>query len=88
MARDWEATFSSWTERASNAEQARYDNTRNATNDALRGSSRLSGYSFDVYAKGSYPAFTNVVRDSDVDVATELTSFYSNGPSSFTRPRI
>ena len=78
MPRDWEATFSTWTERASDAEQTRYNNTRNAINDALRGSPRLSSYSFDVYAKGSYPAFTNVVRDSDVDVAAELTSFYGN----------
>jgi len=29
--------------------------------------------SLDVYAKGSYPNFTNVVRDSDVDIAAELT---------------
>lgn len=70
--------FQHGTERASNAEQTRYNNTRDAINDALRGSPRLSGYSFDVYAKGSYPAFTNVVRDSDVDVAAELTSFYGN----------
>jgi hypothetical protein len=39
----------------------------------LRGSSRLRGYSFDVYAKYSYPAFTNVVRDSDaVDIVIDL----------------
>jgi hypothetical protein len=38
----------------------------------------LDGYSYDVYAKGSYPAFTNVVRDSDVDVAVELTDLYQN----------
>lgn len=77
MARDWEQTFSGWYQRASDAEQTRYENTRAAINDALRGSARLDGYSFDVYAKGSYPAFTNVVRDSDVDVAVELTDFYT-----------
>lgn len=78
MARDWEQTFSTWYQRASDAEQTRYENTCKAINEALRGDSRLRDYTFDVYAKGSYPAFTNVVRDSDVDIAAELTSFYSN----------
>jgi len=77
-ARDWESTFSDWTGRASDAEQRRYEWTRNAISDALRNYAPLANYSFDVYAKGSYPDFTNVVRDSDVDVATELTELYRN----------
>jgi hypothetical protein len=77
MARDWEETFSKWYQRASDAEQTRYEDTRKSINEALKSSARLNGYSFEVYAKGSYPAFTNVVRDSDVDVAAELTSFYT-----------
>jgi hypothetical protein len=77
MARDWEDTFSKWTEPASNAEQARYDWTRDAIN-ALREDARLSRYTFKVYPKGSYPAYTNVVADSDVDVAAELTTFRTN----------
>src|SRR5215212_7620193 len=64
---DWEATFARWYRRASDAEQTRYENTCKAINAALRGDARLAGYTFDVYPKGSYPAFTNVVRDSDVD---------------------
>jgi hypothetical protein len=78
MARDWETTFSGWYHPASDTEQTRYENTCKAINEALRGSSRLTKYSFDVYAKGSYPAFTNVVRDSDVDIAAELTVFHGN----------
>ncbi|MCA1706334.1 MAG: nucleotidyltransferase [Actinobacteria bacterium] len=78
MARDWEETFSTWYGPASNAEQTRYENTRKAINEALRMDSRLDDYTFDVYAKGSYPAYTNVVADSDVDIAVELTSFNSN----------
>jgi hypothetical protein len=78
MARDWETTFSTWYQRASDAEQTRYENTRKAIDEALRRHSRLSSYAFDVYAKGSYPAFTNVVRDSDVDIAAELTSYYTS----------
>jgi hypothetical protein len=49
MARDWEATFSSWYQRASDSDQTRYENTRNAINEALRGNHRLDKYSFDVY---------------------------------------
>jgi hypothetical protein len=77
MGRDWEHTFASWYQRASDSEQTRYENTCKAINEALRGSSRLNDSRFDVYAKGSYPAFTNVVRDSDVDIAAELMSYYS-----------
>jgi len=77
-ARDWESTFSDWTGRASDAEQDRYEWTRDAINDALRDYPTLAKYSFEVYPKGSYPDFTNVVRDSDVDVAAELTELYRN----------
>lgn len=77
MAVNWEPTFASWYQRASDSEQTRYQNTCKAINDALRGDARLSSYSFDVYPKGSYPAFTNVVRDSDVDIAAELTTFFN-----------
>lgn len=78
MTRDWESTFSSWTEPASNGEQERYERTRDAIRAALARNSRLSGYSFTVYPKGSYPNYTNVVRDSDVDIAAELTEFRQN----------
>jgi uncharacterized protein YyaL (SSP411 family) len=78
MTRDWASTFSDWTGRASDAEQSRYEWTRNQIDEALRGSARLTTYSFNVYAKGSYPNFTNVVRDSDVDVAAELTTLFQN----------
>ena len=76
--RDWESTFADWTGRASDAEQARYDWTRNAINDALSAFPNLVDHAFKVYPKGSYPNFTNVVRDSDVDVAAELTELYLN----------
>lgn len=78
MARDWEETFTTWYGPASDDEQTRYENTRKAIDEALRDDPRLADYTFDVYVKGSYPAYTNVVRDSDVDVAAELTSFNSN----------
>jgi hypothetical protein len=76
--RNWESTFADWTGRASDAEQGRYEWTRKAINEALREYPTLAKYSFEVYPKGSYPNFTNVVRDSDVDVAAELTELYRN----------
>jgi hypothetical protein len=78
VARDWEATFSSWKGKASDSEQDRYERTCRAIGEALRDSERLEKYEFTVYAKGSYPNFTNVVRDSDVDIAVELTTFRNN----------
>lgn len=72
MPRLTEDQLERWTGRASDAEQARYDWTRNEVREALRGGS-VDQYSFDVYPKGSYPNNTNVVRDSDVDIAVELT---------------
>ncbi len=78
MPRKDEATLSSWTSKASNAEDSRYDWTRKAVNDALAGWSFGDNRSFSVYAKGSYPNHTNVVRDSDVDIAVELTGVTHN----------
>ena len=74
-----EATLSSWTGRASDAEDERYDNARRAIVDAIRGSSAFNDANLSVYAKGSYPNHTNVVRDSDVDVAVEMTSILKLG---------
>jgi hypothetical protein len=79
MAKDWEAPFSEWTGQAEDAERRRYEWTRDQIDEALRGTSGpLRNHTFKVYAKGSYPNFTNVVKDSDVDVAVELTTFIQN----------
>ncbi len=77
-ARGWEARFSGWIGKASATEEDKYKRTCRAIGDALRSDERLSGYRFDVYAKGSYPNFTNVVADSDVDIAVELKSYFEN----------
>jgi hypothetical protein len=73
MARISEEQLATWTSQASNAEQDRYDWTRRQIRDALQSYAPLSDCSYTVYAKGSYPNFTNVVRDSDVDIAVEMT---------------
>ena len=72
----WEARFCAWTGKASDSEQERYERTCRATGEALAGDPRLGGYEYEVYPKGSYPNFTNVVVDSDVGIAVELTSFF------------
>lgn len=74
---NWERTFADWTGRASDSEQSRYERTRDDIKAALSAHPTLKKYSFVVYAKGSYPNFTNVVRDSDVDIAVELTDYYA-----------
>ncbi|MGB1582457.1 MAG: nucleotidyltransferase domain-containing protein [Solirubrobacterales bacterium] len=78
MARNWEETFSEWTGADTDYEQSRYENTRDAIRKALEQSPRLRDYPFKVYPKGSYPNYTNVVRDSDVDIAVELEEFNTN----------
>lgn len=78
VARDWEARFTNWKGKASDSEEEKYKRTCRAIGEALRASDRLGKYEFEVYAKGSYPNFTNVVRDSDVDIAVELTTYRTN----------
>lgn len=73
MPRKTEQQLDSWTRPASDAEQKRYEWTRDQISQALTGG-RFETESFKVYPKGSYPNHTNVVRDSDVDIAVELTS--------------
>lgn len=76
LARNWETAFGGWIGKASDSEQERYERTCRSIGDALRADERLGRYDFTVYPKGSYPNFTNVVRDSDVDIAVELTTFF------------
>jgi hypothetical protein len=68
-----ESTLASWTGPASDAEQTRYDWTCGQIREALDKSAALAAWNFSVYPKGSYPNYTNVVADSDVDIAVELT---------------
>jgi hypothetical protein len=87
-----EETLAGWTGRASDAEQDRYERTRNAVIGAIKGSNAWQDANLETYAKGSYPNFTNVVRDSDVDIAVEMTSvFFSefiHGAKDLTKPQV
>jgi hypothetical protein len=68
-----EETLASWTGPATDSEQQRYESTKDRIRDALQESPALAKHKFEVYPQGSYANFTNVVRDSDVDIAVELT---------------
>ncbi|MFJ6196984.1 hypothetical protein [Micromonospora sp. NPDC092111] len=72
MPRKNEATLAGWTGKASDSEDVRYQWTKEQISEAIKACS-FDGNSYDVYPKGSYPNHTNVVRDSDVDIAVELT---------------
>lgn len=69
-----EEILAAWTGRASDSEQERYERTRRAIVAAIRASDAWEDANLRTYAKGSYPNYTNVVRDSDVDIAVEMES--------------
>ena len=71
-----EATLASWTKPAFDNEDEKRDDTERTIREAIRGHAVLKGLPINVYAKGSFKNNTNVRRDSDVDVAVELTSIY------------
>lgn len=73
MPRDWEQTFSGWVGAEGTVEESKAQTTLTRVKDALRTSAALREHSYEVYPKGSYPNRTNVVRDSDIDIAVELT---------------
>jgi hypothetical protein len=71
MPRDWEQTFSGWTGAEGTVEEEKAQRTLTVvrhehTND-------LTGQTVSVYPKESYPNRTKVVRDSDMDIAVELS---------------
>src|SRR4051794_31675895 len=76
MPRDWEETFAGWTGAEGTVEEEKAQRTLSRIRDALDASTDLAAVDVDVYPKGSYPNRTNVVRDSDIDIAVELTSIW------------
>jgi hypothetical protein len=78
MPRDWEQTFSTWTGAEGTVEEEKAQRTLGRVRDAIAASADLASINVSVYPKGSYPNRTNVVRDSDMDVAVELTSIWNH----------
>jgi len=60
-----------WTGPSSDTEQEKQERTERMVRDAIAAHDAFSGFSFDVYTKGSYANKTNVKLDSDVDVVVE-----------------
>ncbi len=71
-----EQTLASWTKPGFATEDEKRDETERSIRAAIKQHSTLKELPVSVYAKGSYKNNTNVRRDSDVDVAVELTSVY------------
>lgn len=76
MATIAENMLGSWTKPAFDNEDQKREYTESTIRDAIKGHPQLVELPVNVYAKGSYRNNTNVRRDSDVDVAVELTSIY------------
>jgi len=74
LPRDWESTFSGWTGAAGSVEDDKAQRVLQRVRNAIANSRELQAVDVSVYPKGSYPNRTNVVQDSDMDVAVELTS--------------
>jgi hypothetical protein len=81
MPRDWEETSSGWTGTEGTVEEEKAQRTLGPVRDAITASRDLANVNVAAYPKGSYPNRTNVVRDSDMDVAVELTSILQHESS-------
>lgn len=68
-----EDILSGWTGPSSDTEQDKQDRTERMIRQAIDSHESFTNCSLKVYAKGSYPNNTNVLSDSDVDIAVECT---------------
>lgn len=72
--RDWD--LSQWIKPSSTSEQDRQARAERMVKDAIAAYTPLTGVSYSVYAKGSYPNNTNVRLDSDVDIVVECKEVF------------
>lgn len=81
MPREWESTFSTWSQSPSKTENERIERTINSIKNALNANDRLRMNS-KVYAQGSYRNRVNVKQESDVDIGIIYTgnTFYPDYP--------
>lgn len=76
MARDWAATFDSWSKPVSNTENEKCERAERMIRDAIAQSDTLKHRSIRVFTQGSYRNDTNVRQDSDVDIAVCCTDIF------------
>lgn len=66
-----EQALYNWTGPSSSTEREKQERTERMVRGAVNGHRAFDDCSLSVYAKGSYPNNTNVVADSDVDIAVQ-----------------
>lgn len=66
-----EEQLAGWTEPSSPTEQDKQDRTERMIREAINAHEAFEGFSFSIYAKGSYANNTNVKAESDVDIVVE-----------------
>jgi hypothetical protein len=66
-----EETLQCWTGPSSATEQEKQNRTERMVREAIAAHPGFKDCSLLIYTKGSYPNNTNVVTDSDVDVAVQ-----------------
>ena len=71
-----EKTLQGWTGPSSTTEQDMQERTERMVREAVKAHAGFKDCSLRVYTKGSYPNNTNVVTDSDVDVAVQCQDLH------------
>lgn len=66
-----EEQLAGWTGPSSQTEQDKQNRTERMIREAISSHGAFNGFSFAIYAKGSYANNTNVKSDSDVDIVVE-----------------
>ncbi len=81
MARDWEASFTYWSQPPGRSEQDKRDNAERAVRKAIEASAAFEGRNVEVHTHGSYRNRTNIRTESDVDIGICCThSFFFQLP--------
>jgi len=81
MARDWNQTFSSWSEGPSDSEENKISNTLKQIRAAIHNDPKLKTKNTMVFVQGSYKNNVNVKVDSDVDVGVLSEESFHIGSS-------
>ena len=76
MARDWEKTFSFWSQSPSATEEERCERVIKAIKNAVSNSAELKAKKILVFTQGSFRNRVNVRQESDVDVGVMLYEYF------------
>lgn len=76
LARDWESSFTSWSDPPSDAEHKRCERVIRAIRTAVANSTKLQTRNILVFTQGSFRNRVNVRQESDVDVGVMLYDYF------------